>query len=438
MSWGRVRILGLFKLEEQMTESRVLAWVSGGAASVIAAKLAINLYGPERVHLVRCETSNEDEDNLRFEKDASEWLGKTVTLLRSEKYGSVREVWEKRRYMAGPNGAACTLQMKVIPRLVYQRPSDIHVFGYTNDSNDIRRFNKLRETLFELNLRAPLIEAGINKSATLKMVENAQIHLPRSYALGFPNANCLLSGCVKASSPSYWSLFREHFPERFERTAILSRDIGKRLVSIGGKRMFLDELPVDWPTLKPIAPTCDFLCSYAEREMRAPRQQRADTIRRPLSASSPEGVKQLGKLLGLNGLIAVPKRSYQDDRSTVFSIARRAHRKTLCRFCDGTANANGARKVYYVDIPVEGRVTRLEWDRQRYLCQTPSCRKSFSDHHEAFHSTRQITNRLLHWIRERAVAHPFSEIAIECGLSERTVSAIYHEGTGNSHNLAPM
>lgn len=250
-----------------MTAPRVLAWVSGGAASVVAAKLAMSQYGESRVELVRCETGNEDPDNHRFEADACQWLGKTVTLLRSSNYASVWDVWQKRRYMAGIEGAPCTMEMKVEPRLAYQRPTDIHVFGYTADAADVRRFEKLRDTYFELDVRAPLIEAGITKAATLAMVERAGIKLPRSYAMGFPNANCLQTGCVKATSPDYWALYRHHFPDRFKRTAALSRELGARLVRVNGQRVFLDELPEDWPMREPTAPACDFLCQLAEKEM---------------------------------------------------------------------------------------------------------------------------------------------------------------------------
>lgn len=407
-----------------MTESRVLAWVSGGAASVVAAKLAITLYGMDRVELVRCETANEDSDNHRFEKDASRWLGKNVTLLRSKIYSSVWDVWEKRRYMAGPNGAACTLQMKVVPRLAYQRPDDVHVFGYTADSRDVRRFEALRSTYFELELRAPLIEAGINKAATLKMIQNAGIDLPRTYALGFSHANCLATGCVKASSPSYWSLYREHFPDRFARTAALSREIGKRLVTIRGERRYLDELPADWPRLKAITPTCDFLCAHAEQEMRTPRPKGQSPLRRPIYPSSAEGVRELKTLLQLDDVTPLPEKSYEDGRALTISIARRSNPKMRCPRCSGCASPNGSRRVRYADIPLRGKPTVLQWDRQRFLCREPDCGRSFSDDHPAFHPTRQITLRLFDWIGARAGNNTFAKLAKDVGLSERAVAAI--------------
>lgn len=250
-----------------MDEPRVLVWFSTGAASAVAAKMALAKYDRDRVHIVRCETSNEDPDNYRFEADVVRWLNHPITVLKSDKYASVWDVFQRRRNMAGKDGAPCTMYMKVMPRLDFQRPNDIHIFGYTSDAHDIRRYQALRDTYFELTVDAPLIEASIRKDASLQMVLNAGIDLPRSYAMGFPNANCLQTGCVKATSPDYWSLYRHHFPDNFKRMAEYSREIGKRLVRIKDERRFLDELPVDWPMLQPIAPACDFLCVIAEKQL---------------------------------------------------------------------------------------------------------------------------------------------------------------------------
>ncbi len=248
--------------------SRTLCWVSSGAASVIAARLALRIF-PDAI-LVRCETNNEDSDNYRFEADMVRWLNRPVTILKSEEYDSVPEVWDVRRYMAGINGAPCTTEMKIAPRLAFQRSDDVHVFGYTADREDVERFERLKTTFFELKVRAPLIEAGITKAASLAMVERAGLKLPRSYAMGFPNANCLGSGCVKATSPDYWALYRKHFPENFARTAATARRLGVRLCRINDERRFIDEIPGDHPTTKPIVPACDFLCAIAEADLTIP------------------------------------------------------------------------------------------------------------------------------------------------------------------------
>ena len=244
--------------------TRTLIWFSMGAASAVAARLALRDQ-PDAI-LVRCETGNEDTDNHRFEADIVRWLNRSVTVLQSEKYQSVPEVWEKRRYMAGIDGASCTTEMKVIPRLEFQRPTDRHVFGYTADAADLTRFNRLKDNYPELTVSAPLISAGITKAACLAMIERAGIALPRTYAMGFPNANCMRSGCVKATSPDYWALYRKHFPLEFAATAATARGLNVRLARISGERVFIDEIPDDWPTLNPIVPACDFLCALAEMD----------------------------------------------------------------------------------------------------------------------------------------------------------------------------
>jgi hypothetical protein len=250
-----------------MVAPRTVVWWSTGAASAIVSRMILR-EEPEAI-IARCETNNEDPDNYRFEADVMMRLNRTVTLLKSDKYDSVWDVWQDRRYMAGIDGAPCTVAMKITPRLAFQLPTDIHVFGYTADGVDVARFNRLKANYPELIVRVPLIDQGITKAACMAMVERWGIELPRSYAMGFPNANCLQTGCVKATSPDYWSLYRLRFPDNFARTAAYARKIGARLSRINNERIFIDEIPVDWPTTNPIVPACDFLCHIASMDLEA-------------------------------------------------------------------------------------------------------------------------------------------------------------------------
>ena len=248
-----------------MSEVRTLCWVSQGAASIIAARIELRA-NPDAI-LARCETNNEDEDNARFEADCVRWLNTPVTILKSEEYDSVIDVWEGEKFMSSPHGAPCTGFMKIEPRIAFQHPTDVHVFGYTADRGDVNRFERLKANYPELRVKAPLIDAGVTKASALGMLLRAGIEPPRTYAMGFPNANCLQTGCVKATSPDYWSLFRLRFPDRFAAMAERSRRIGARLTRINDVRIFIDEIPADWPVTNPIAPACDFLCALAEMDM---------------------------------------------------------------------------------------------------------------------------------------------------------------------------
>lgn len=224
-----------------MGESRVVVWYSDGAASAVAAKLAVEKYG-ERCEVVKCDTtSSEHPDNERFRRDVEAWLGRRVILIRSERYATVDEVFEQTRYMAGIAGARCTTELKKIPRFAYQRPDDVHVFGLTADEH--KRIKDFERNNPELSFDWILRDRFVRKVDCLRMLERAGVKPSGMYALSFEHSNCL--GCPKATSPGYWNRTRLHFPEVFERRARQSREIGARLVRLEGKRIFLDELPAN-------------------------------------------------------------------------------------------------------------------------------------------------------------------------------------------------
>ncbi len=248
-----------------MSDRRTVCWVSAGAASAVAARLIVRDV-PDAV-LAYCETGSEHPDNARFLSDLEEWLGRPIERIRSDRYADTWDVYEKRRYLAGVEGALCTVEMKVVPRLAWQRPTDMHVFGYTADAPDVKRAQRLRENYAELTIATPLIERGLTKEACLAMIERAGLTLPPMYALGFQNNNCI--PCVKATSPAYWALVRQHFPAEFERMVTLSRDLDVRLCRIEGERAFIDEIPENHPTTDPIQLACDFLCHLAEMDLEA-------------------------------------------------------------------------------------------------------------------------------------------------------------------------
>ena len=238
---------------------RRVGWFSCGAASAIACRLS----APDVI--AYCETGSEHEDNQRFLADCERAFGWSVERLKSDKYADTWDVWERRGYLSGVAGAPCTLELKVKPRLAFQRPDDVHIFGYTADSRDVARADAMTEHYPELACEYPLIERGLSKAACIAMLRTAGVVEPVTYAQGFPNANC--KACVKASSPAYWALVRKEQPDDFWRMARLSRRHGVRLARLNGKRIFIDEIPADFPVREPLAPECDFLCQLAERDL---------------------------------------------------------------------------------------------------------------------------------------------------------------------------
>lgn len=229
-------------------DSLIAVWFSCGAASAVTAKKTLERYGDRcRVRIINSPVIEEDDDNRRFLADVQDWLGVRVeTAINPQWPGcSAREVWERRSFMSGPNGAPCTEQLKKEARYQWERDNkpDWHVLGFTADE-------KKRHDKFVLtergNVLPVLIEAGITKPMCFDIIRDAGIELPRMYRLGYPNANCI--GCVKASSPTYWNHVRKVHPAVFADRAEQSRRMGKdgaKLVEYRGERIFLDELPPD-------------------------------------------------------------------------------------------------------------------------------------------------------------------------------------------------
>ena len=222
--------------------SRVIAWFSCGAASAVAAQEAIKKYGKDKVEVVYCNTlKTEHEDNERFLSDVEQWLGVKVKIISNEKYDSVDNVFEERRYLAGIAGAPCTTAMKKIPRFKFQEPDDIHVFGLTWEEK--KRVCRFESNNPELELDWLLVDNAITKAECHRRIAEAGIEQPVMYKLGFKNNNCI--GCVKASSLAYWRKTRYYFPEVFQRRVDQSRRFGAKLTRIKGQRIFLDEIPPD-------------------------------------------------------------------------------------------------------------------------------------------------------------------------------------------------
>lgn len=239
--------------------TRTLVWFSAGAASAVAAKLALQRCG--NVVIAYTDPGSEHVDNERFIADCERWFGRTVERLKSEKYADTWQVWRERRYLNGPAGALCTTELKKRQRFDFQQPDDVQVFGYTVEERD--RAERFRENNPDVSLWCPLIDEGLRKSDCLAIVERAGIELPAMYRLGYANNNCI--GCVKGGK-GYWNKIRRDFPETFTRMAVLEREIGRSCIN----GQFLDDLDptvgryADEPNLE-----CSLLCAATSDEIMA-------------------------------------------------------------------------------------------------------------------------------------------------------------------------
>jgi hypothetical protein len=224
------------------------------------------MYAGREIVIARCFIQEEHKDNDRFAADVVRWANHDIVNLIAEEYqGSVFNVIQRRKYVSGNDGAPCTLILKKQVREAFQRPDDVHVFGYCAEELD--RWDRFLDAN-NINAVAPLIDRGITHPETLAIIERAGIELPAMYKLGYQHNNCI--GCVKASGAGYWNKVRQDFPDRFWMMAGASRALGAKLTRINNERIYLDELPQgvgDYQTEPEIQ--CGVFCEMAEREIAA-------------------------------------------------------------------------------------------------------------------------------------------------------------------------
>lgn len=248
--------------------TRLVCWFSCGAASAVATKLAITENAkratPLQVVIARCLVAEEHEDNDRFAADCAKWFGLPITTLSNLKYGaSIYEVFERRRYVSGIEGAPCTSLLKKRVRQDFERPTDSHIFGYC--AEEIERFDRFLDAN-NIHATSPLIGKGLTHSDCLALIQKAGIAMPAMYLLGYKHNNCI--GCCKASGQGYWNKIRVDFPAQFKKMCEVTRRLNARLLHDGKTHKFLDELTVGAGRydLEPEA-QCGVFCELANQEI---------------------------------------------------------------------------------------------------------------------------------------------------------------------------
>jgi len=230
-----------------------------GGGSAVATMYAVKKY--ENCEVVYCDTGGEHPSNHKFLLDIQKEIGKKITILKNDKYKDHFDVFEKTRYLNGIKGARCTTELKKKLRIKYQRPDDIHIFGYTlEEKNRAERFESFNP---ELKVDWVLIEKGITKENCLGILWQKGIKLPKMYDLGYNHNNCI--GCVKGGM-GYWNQIRKDFPEHFKKMSEIERKINHSIFrdKETNKRIWLDELPEDAGNFTKEPPiTCDLSCGLA-------------------------------------------------------------------------------------------------------------------------------------------------------------------------------
>jgi 3'-phosphoadenosine 5'-phosphosulfate sulfotransferase (PAPS reductase)/FAD synthetase len=261
-------MLWLHFIESDM-RNRIVCHFSCGAASAVAAKLAIeeNARGTQLPLIVLNEyVKQEHPDNARFLKECEAWFGVPILVVQNEKYhGDIYEAFEGEKYIAGVYGAVCTRTLKKEVAAEFWRYGDVDVIGYTAEEQD--RHDDWIDANNERRSMAILIDRGLTKEDCKAIVMRAGIALPAMYDLGYEHNNCI--GCVKAGM-GYWNKIRIDFPAEFTRMAEYSRSKGVKLLKRKEIRIYLDELqPGDGDFKTEPQVQCGIFCEMAEKEIAA-------------------------------------------------------------------------------------------------------------------------------------------------------------------------
>lgn len=229
------------KIEEDM-EKRNLLWFSCGVTSAVMTKLLIDK--GLNCEVLYCDTGSEHEDNKRFLQDIEKWIGKKIIVLKNPKYDDIYDVFEDKKFIVQKSFAPCTIELKKIMRLKYQRDTDTHYFGY--DVGEQKRAVHFRKRNPEIKAEFPLIDLRYSKQDCINEILKAKIDLPVMYKMGYKNNNCI--GCVKGGL-GYWNKIRKDFPDHFNKMAKLERELNVKICKIttNGIRHheFLDKISPD-------------------------------------------------------------------------------------------------------------------------------------------------------------------------------------------------
>lgn len=273
---------------------------SCGAASAVSALIC--MAEGNDVELVYTDPGMEHEDNKRFLFDFEKLTGQKVTILKSKKYKSPIDVFEKRRFLKSPHGAPCTTELKKNTAREYLENrlyEEVNIFGFDCSKNEIERSKTYLRNNPLMKVRFPLIENNICKDDCFYILDSIGLDLPYMYKLGYKNANC--TGCVKADNMGYWAAIREDFPQIFNWYAKFERQIGKkdkngkpRGAAINRRKLkhkecdgagcnickkgyireyhFLDELPKDLKPQRNFSFTCGYSCGAQDMEVEAVKE----------------------------------------------------------------------------------------------------------------------------------------------------------------------
>ena len=257
---------------------------STGAGSAYLAKYVLDKYGSEDTVLLMTDTKWEDEDNYRFLKDVSSYLGKEITFQNDGR--TPEDIFHEQLYFGNFGTAPCSKELKMkqtflyvqekieegylpilyfgigygeiqrAPRIAFNYKHNVdvfedgvevrfplvgevdgqpvngdHLFHGTDDFEKEKmpktRSKAIYERLDEQNFKPCSVQP--------KQVISEQwgIKLPQMYELGFSHANCA-GRCIKGGFNHYRTLFKV-WPDVYLEQEKMERKINEKQIAKGKK-----------------------------------------------------------------------------------------------------------------------------------------------------------------------------------------------------------
>ena len=212
------------------SDGRIIGWWSGGVASAIACKIALEKWG-DRVDIVFCDTNAEHPDTYRFMSDFERVLGVKIKTIKSKRFEDPEAVWRKYKGMNFAFGAPCSTSLKREPRIAYQdlKTDFGQVFGFDYGKKEERRASNMLNNNPDLNPIFPLIVEQLDRPKIFAELDKLGIEMPVVYK-HFLNNNCIggedseKGGCVQGGI-GYWQKIQELYPKKFAYMANIEHEI---------------------------------------------------------------------------------------------------------------------------------------------------------------------------------------------------------------------
>lgn len=200
----------------------IIAWWSGGIASAVVCKWALDTF--KNVRVIYIETRNEHPDTERFLFDCEFEYGVKIERVWNDRYTCIQDVWRRFNTLQTANGAVCSSELK---RNMRNKIQDVKVqyaqiFGF--DKSEGVRITNMRKNYPEINAIAPLYDMRITKEMCITEIRSWGIEIPIPYLEGYRNNNCQLTGCVQGGI-GYWQKIQREQTEVFLQMASMEHEL---------------------------------------------------------------------------------------------------------------------------------------------------------------------------------------------------------------------